>query len=285
MSTRNVSGGAKVVIGVATALVAGLIGSTVIVRAAAAEPHRPAVPAAVARPHTVAARPEPAPTPREEPVPAFDRLVLVGDSLAGEAAPVIRDLTPGRTFVERFHGGTAPCDWVDADLPVTPATVMVITFSGNSLTPCMLDETGARLVGQPLLDKYRTDVGGLIDRATDAGAWVVLVGQPRSHPRFATEATIEGLDAVYREYAAARPHVSYVDAGSNVELPDGAYANRLPCAEFDQDCGPDGTTVVRGDGVHFCPVAGVSPCPVWSGGAFRFGLGVAAGANDPELFD
>ena len=110
---------------------------------------------------------------------------------------------------------------------------------------------------------------------------MVLVGQPLHHPRFVAEARIEGINVVYREYAAARSQVSYVDAGRNVEQPTGAYTDRLPCTEFDQDCGPDGTTVVRGDGVHFCPVVGVHPCPVWSSGAARFGLGIAAGANDP----
>jgi hypothetical protein len=38
-------------------------------------------------------------------------------------------------------------------------------------------------------------------------------------------------------------------------------------------------------GLHFCPVVGVNPCPVWSSGAARFGLGIAAGANDPASFD
>jgi hypothetical protein len=45
------------------------------------------------------------------------------------------------------------------------------------------------------------------------------------------------------------------------------------------------TTVVRGDGVHFCPVVGANPCPVWSSGAFRFGNAIAAAANDPRVID
>jgi hypothetical protein len=79
--------------------------------------------------------------------------------------------------------------------------------------------------------------------------------------------------------------VSYVDAGRFVETPDGRYTDRLPCTELDTDCAPDGTTVVRGDGVHFCPVVDAVPCPVWSSGAVRFGLGIAAAANDPASFD
>ena len=215
----------------------------------------------------------------------FDRLVLVGDSLAEATAPVIGYVTPGKEFVRKFFGGTAPCDWIDDDLEATPTTVVVITFTGNNMTPCMLDETGARLVDQPLVDKYRADVGVLIDHATAAGAWVVLVGQPLRHPSFDAELEVEGINAAYREYAAARSHVSYVDAGQFVETPDGQYTDRLACIDLDTDCAADGTTVVRGDGVHFCPIVDVAPCPVWSSGAVRFGLAIASAANDPAHFE
>ena len=79
----------------------------------------------------------------EEAPVVFDRLVLVGDSLAEATAPVIRYATPGKEFVRKFFGGTAPCDWIDDDLEATPTTVVVITFTGNNMTPCMLDETRA----------------------------------------------------------------------------------------------------------------------------------------------
>ncbi len=228
---------------------------------------------------------EPVDWARAEPAAVIDRLVLVGDSLAEAAAPVIEYLTPGKQFVKRFLGGTAPCDWIHHDLEATPTTVVVITFTGNNLTPCMLDDAGARLVDQPLVEQYRIDIGVLIEHATAAGAWVVLVGQPVRHPRFDADLEVEGINAVYRGYAAGRAHVSYVDAGQFVETADGRYTDRLPCNEFDTDCAPDGTTVVRGDGVHFCPVVDVVPCPVWSSGAVRFGLAIASAAAEPARFD
>ena len=215
----------------------------------------------------------------------FDRLVLVGDSLAEATAPVISYVTSGKEFVRKFFGGTAPCDWIDDDLEATPTTVVVITFTGNNMTPCMLDETGANLIDEPLVEKYRADVGVLIDHATAAGAWVVLVGQPLRHPRFDAELEVDGINAVYQEYAATMSRVSYVDAGHLVETPDGGYTDRLPCIDLDTDCAPDGTTVVRGDGVHFCPVVYTDPCPVWSSGAVRFGLGIASAANNPANFE
>jgi hypothetical protein len=225
------------------------------------------------------------PAGRERPRPAFDRLVLVGDSLADEAAPVIRYLTPQLEFVRRYWGGTAPCDWIDDGLEATPTTVVVISFIGNNSTDCMLAGTGVQPIDETLVDRYRTDVAVLIDQATTAGAWVVLVGQPPRHPRFETDVEVAGINEVYREYAAAMPRVSFVDAGHLVETPDGEYTDRLPCIELDTDCAPDGTTVVRGDGVHFCPVIGVNPCTVWSSGAFRFGMEIVSAANDPVRLD
>ncbi|HEX9258234.1 MAG TPA: hypothetical protein VF855_01765 [Acidimicrobiales bacterium] len=209
----------------------------------------------------------------------------MGDSLAEATAPLIRHVTTDKAFVTKFFGGTAPCDWTDDDLEATPTTVVVVTFTGNNLTPCMLDAAGARLVDQQLVEKYRTDVGVLIDHATAAGAWVVLVGQPVRHPRFDADVEVEGINAVYRQYASAMERVSYVDAGRFVETADGRYTDRLPCTDLDTDCAADGTTVVRGDGVHFCPVVEVAPCPVWSSGAVRFGLAIALAANDPVSFD
>ena len=135
------------------------------------------------------------------------------------------------------------------------------------------------------MEKYRADVGVLIDHARAAGAWVVLVGQPLRHPSFDAELEVDGINAVYREYAARCRRCPMSTPASLVETPDGQYTDRLPCVEFDTDCAPDGTTVVRGDGVHFCPVVYTDPCPVWSSGAVRFGFGIASAANDPATFD
>ncbi|MEZ5247870.1 MAG: hypothetical protein R2713_01220 [Ilumatobacteraceae bacterium] len=162
---------------------------------------------------------------------------------------------------------------------------MVITFTGNSLTPCMDDGAGGHLVDAALVERYRADLGVLVDTARRAGARVVLVGQPHRAASFEAEFEVDGINQVLVEYAEAFPHVTYVDAGARVEHPDGTYADRLPCSEFDPVCAPDGTTVVRGDGVHFCPAAGKNPCPVWSSGAVRFGLEIAGGISDAAAAD
>jgi hypothetical protein len=217
--------------------------------------------------------------------PPLGKVVLVGDSLAQEADPVLRFLLAPTEVVPKFWGGTAPCDWLDVDLEADARTVVVVSFTGNSLTTCMSDGRGGFLTDEALVARYRADVTVLVDRARAAGAAVVLVGQPVRAARFDAEVEVAGINDVYRSLAAELDGVSFFDAGAAVEAPDGSFTERLPCSPYDRDCSADGTTVVRGDGVHFCPVAGENPCPVWSSGAFRFALGLAEAAQHPERYD
>lgn len=221
------------------------------------------------------------------PSPATEstEVVLVGDSLAQEIAPVLAYLLAGRPVVPKFWGGTAPCDWTGADLEAGRASVVVISFTGNSLTPCMGDGRGGHLDDDALVARYRADIGTLVEMARSSGARVVLVGQPYRSAAFDDDAEVDGINAAYQADAAALAYVSFVDAGAAVERPDGSYADRLPCAEFDIGCGTDGTVVVRGDGVHFCPVVGENPCSVWSSGALRFALAIADAVDDPGEYE
>ncbi len=233
--------------------------------------------------------PLPAPTIQtgiwSDPSADHDATVLVGDSLAQEANPMLQYLNGDVPVTPKFWGGTAPCDWLAVDLEADPSSVVVISFTGNSLTPCMEDGRGGHLRGDALVATYRADIGVLIDRARRAGARVVLVGQPYRSASFADDAVVDGINAAYQEYASAFRYVSFVDAGAAVETPDGLYADRLPCSEYDVDCAPDGTVVVRGDGVHFCPIIGENPCSVWSSGAFRFAMTIADAVHHPDRYE
>jgi hypothetical protein len=200
-------------------------------------------------------------------------------------APYLQYLTGSKAFVPKYWGGTAPCDWASVDLEADRSTVVVITFTGNSLTPCMEDGHGGHLIDEDLVAQYRHDLGVLIDTARRSGARVVLIGQPLRAASFDADVEVNGINEVYRDFAALYSFVSFYDAGASVEAADGSFTERLPCSSYDADCAPDGTTVVRGDGVHFCPIAGQNPCPVWSGGAFRFALGIAEAANRSRRYD
>lgn len=219
------------------------------------------------------------------PSSATTRVVLVGDSLALESSQLVAFFTAPKVFVSKFWGGTAPCDWVDVDLEVDPTTVVVISFTGNSLTACMSNGAGGFLEHEALAARYRADVETLVDRARQAGARVVLVGQAQHAASYNDQYKVDAINGMFQEFAASWAHVSFVDAGAAVETPNGEYADRLPCTQFDDDCAADGTTMVRGDGLHFCPIAGVFPCPVHSSGALRFSLAISNAANNPADFD
>lgn len=210
---------------------------------------------------------------------AADEVVLVGDSLAQETSPYLERQLGDTPLVEQYWGGTAPCDWLGKDFHATADSVVVISFTGNSLTPCMAGDDGEFLHGRALIDKYWADVGALVAGIRSTGARVVLVGQPQRGPAATagTEAAmeVEGINEMYAALAQA-DGVSFVDAGAAVETRDGDYATSLPCLPGEVQCGILGDNVVRNDdGVHLCHGAAPDPCAEYSSGAYRFAAAIA----------
>ncbi|MCU1394284.1 MAG: putative signal peptide-containing protein [Ilumatobacteraceae bacterium] len=209
--------------------------------------------------------------------PAAAAVVLVGDSLGVQLAQYLQPLIGQRAFVPEVFGGSAPCDWLNKDLQIPPSAVVVLTFDGNSSSPCMGDGGNGHLAGQAIVDKYRTDVLTLISEARTAGAVVLLVGQPVHAPTVPGNDVVAGLNTMYQSLVHA-PDVRFVDAGSSVENADGSFAQSLPCLPGEAQCDPSGFNVVRNDdGLHFCPGSPPpGPCAVYASGAWRFANAIAA---------
>jgi hypothetical protein len=169
---------------------------------------------------------------------------------------------------------------------MSTTSIVVITFTGNSQTPCMSDDAGGFLDGQGLVEKYREDVESLVDRARDRGARVLLVGQPIRRDDVGGNDEVEAINAVYRDIAGAE-FVSFVDAGAAVENPDGTYAQVLPCLSGEPECDPSGANVVRNDdGLHLCPGGShTGTCPSYASGAWRFAMRIVEAVNDPAAFE
>ena len=216
----------------------------------------------------------------ESPLTAAKSVVFVGDSLAEQAAQYLAPLLQPRPLVPKFLGGTAPCDWLGNDLQLTADSVVVISFTGNSISPCMADGAGGFLAGQALIDKYRADITALVDGARSAGAHVLLVGQPVRGEPLPPDNIVDELNANYSDLAN-QDGVAFVDAGAAVESPDGSFAHALPCLEGEAECDVSGSNVVRSDdGLHFCPGAPpAGPCPGYASGAFRFAKAIADAIN------
>ncbi|MEQ1699103.1 MAG: hypothetical protein ABMA25_03285 [Ilumatobacteraceae bacterium] len=204
-------------------------------------------------------------------------VAFIGDSLAEHTEPSLAPMVAPIPVIADFFGGTAPCDWLGKDLHTDTDTVAVITFIGNSQTPCMAAADGTYPHGQALLDRYGPDLTALVAQVRTTGARVLLVGQPaRGDANAEIALEIDGINAILQGLAE-QESVSFVDAGAAVEDVHGRFAASLPCLPGEASCGPDGTNIVRSnDGVHFCPGVGRPPCPEYSSGAFRFATAIAA---------
>jgi hypothetical protein len=153
-----------------------------------------------------------------------------------------------------------------------------LEFSGNNLTPCM---DGYEAHSSQYYEKYRKDTLSAIEIFKSAGAHVFLVGAPVTRTG-ESDPDSQTLNRQYEEIAADDPrHVTYVDAGTAVELPGHRYTDTLPCLDGESCTGPvvDGvhSNVVRSpDGTHFCPTKEASDsgvigrCTVYSSGAYRY---------------
>ncbi|OHV63249.1 hypothetical protein BCD48_38405 [Pseudofrankia sp. BMG5.36] len=208
-------------------------------------------------------------------LPANPRIVVYGDSLMVEAQDDFRAAATqagAHAILMKMWSGTAPCNWLD-DVSGTirdfQPTIAVIAFSGNR-PPCMS--------GRDLIAAYRADVTAMTEKLAASGVEVRLVETP---PRRGEAVDADGrteLDRLWAQIASTTPHTRVIRAGQSIS-DHGRFTTTLPCAPEDS-CGPDGRVVVRApDGIHFCPrptePAGV--CPVYSGGARRYGLAVARG--------
>jgi hypothetical protein len=221
-----------------------------------------------------------------EPADESTELVVLGDSLAEESMQYVHLLTSDKEFEPNFFGGTAPCDWLDDDVEASNSSIVIITFTGNSSTPCMSDGAGGFLRGDALVQKYRDDIVSMIAKARDDGARVILVGQPIRRDDVGGNDEVDGLNNVYRALAEDQ-FVSFVDAGAAVENSDGTYAQTLPCLPDESECDPSGANAVRNDdGLHFCPGGShEGSCPTYASGAWRFALEIVEAVNDPEAFE
>jgi len=221
-----------------------------------------------------------------DPADEATELVVLGDSLAEESMQYVHLLTSDKEFKPNFFGGTAPCDWLERDVESNDTSIVIITFTGNSQTPCMKDDAGGFLDGGALVAKYESDVESLVEKARDDGARVLLVGQPIRRDDVGGNDEVDAINDMYRRLADDE-FVSFVDGGAALENADGTYAQELPCIPDEPECRDTGTNLVRNDdGLHFCPGGPrQGSCPTYASGAWRFALRIVDAVNNPEAFE
>jgi hypothetical protein len=210
-------------------------------------------------------------------------MTLFGDSLAWEAQDYLFDLLKASNarLDSRTFGGFAPCDALAAAEQIkTVPKVVILSFSGNAISPCMRD--GNRLLERDeVIERYRSGVVSL--RTRFASSQLVLVQQP---PMPEPESPVAQLNELYGQLASELDRTIVVDGALFLRGDDGQWIDRLACLPVDsaeRGC-DDGTIVVRSpDRGHFCPVAAapvagvIGSCPQWSSGAFRFAYAIHQG--------
>lgn len=209
---------------------------------------------------------------------------LFSDSLGWQARGFLKDDLNASTTRFTSQGsfpGLAPCDdlkRVEALTHATAPTIAVLQFSGDRATRCMKGVTTTKQV----VVKYTRDLDTIIGLLLRDGTRYVIVdrGPLAKH-------TYTWFPAILKMYGAIvatwnSPRVLYAHgADADVETPKGAFTMTLPCLPVEvryRRCEKGSSIEVRSsDGLHFCPVlgAGLSPCPVYASGAFRFAHGFA----------
>jgi hypothetical protein len=236
------------------------------------------------------------------PTPPPLRVELWGDSISAQASSYfdyfigVNGKAVGRTHA---LGGSALCDWF-ADMraetdPTNPTAfhpqVVVIQFSGDAFTPCMKDAAGRSLTGQALINKYAHDAALVVGYFSIRQIPVYFVSTPISvYDAMAGTVGMTALGRMFSMLPARFPAgnwVRFIDAAAAVEW-HGKFSVTLPCLPWETCTGrwPDGTRTVvvrEADGVHFCPTKevpipgnpfGLTQCPVYMGGAFRFAMAI-----------
>jgi hypothetical protein len=221
---------------------------------------------------------------------AEEPLVLVyGDSLLYESQPFAEQLLGQVGHVE-FHvggfGGAATCDFqslFEQDAAKFHPVAVVLSFSGNAISPCMRNADGSFVSHDEWLRRYREDTIKAIATFRPGSPQIWLGTAPISRD---TEAAgdygVFDLAQMYRDLAAANPRVHVAESGDAV-MWNRHWARWLPClasepCEGGVDVWGRPVNFVRNqwDGAHFCPAPFpvLARCPVYASGAMRYAGGL-----------
>lgn len=225
-------------------------------------------------------------------------VLVYGDSIAEETQGALTAaLGNGWNAVYRVFGGTAPCDWTTwaaRDIRAFRPDVVLTSFVGNNLTPCM-QQNGQGLVGPAYAEQYRLHLTLLAEAAVASGAKVIITTSPvPSNRTFMDRSAL----VVSASWTAAR---ALAEQGKPVYLSDDGVVLLDPASTTQRlgaqwlPCRSDGTesNACQGgmvqvhtplpDGVHLCPSLSPRPsiggCAVRNVGAERYAVALAATIN------
>jgi lysophospholipase L1-like esterase len=165
----------------------------------------------------------------------------------------------GMTNDVSAFGGTAACDWKEevAAYAERHPRVLILSFAGNDVTPCML-RTPEPSSAEQTADEYESDftamVAGVEETSPDTRIYMV----PPPPVRDAVfESNAAAMRSMYDRFAREHPEVTLIDVTTELGA-DHQFHASLPCEPWEQaECAADGTIVLRtDDGIHLTPAGG-----------------------------
>lgn len=188
----------------------------------------------------------------EEPLVIY----IGGDSMVGQFGPMLQNRAAGSGMVEsefvyEFESGLSRPDFVDWPARLAGVSedldpdVFVLYFGGNDAQAIYMPDGTWIDWGTPEWEaEYRERVDGVMTQLEEAGHWVYWMGMPIvSSPDF--QERVRFMNDIYASTAEDHPRVTYVEAWSLFEGPEGGYSEYLTDA--------DGNLVDMrlDDGVHY----------------------------------
>ena len=205
------------------------------------------------------------------------RVVLYGDSLAWESQDAFRFALRGVDVLTRVYPGTAICGWfpdMRSDAATFHPDLVIAEFVGVDFSPCIADRAPPTDPWPTVVATFQADARTADTIFTNSGAAVIWIGVPPT--RFSADRSVPDAFAALANGAAG---VGYSDAGQSV-APSDVFTWTMPCLPAEPACRAGQVLVRSPDGFHFCPVESDWVCPVWSGGAYRFGVAMAEAATE-----
>jgi lysophospholipase L1-like esterase len=187
-------------------------------------------------------------------------IAVVGDSFVEQSATQFQAHVGerGQQAEVVAFGGTAVCDRSEilVDLARREPDVLILSFAGNDITPCM--QRGDTPTPEGTATEYAEDYERVIAEflATSPGTRVYMVPPPPIRDA-EYEANAAAMRAMYERFAADHPDVTLIDVGAALS-PDGGFHQSLPCEDWEAAaCQADGTVRLReDDGIHLTPEGG-----------------------------
>lgn len=227
---------------------------------------------------------QPTPLPMSEPTPvpadrlrsvsasAPLRLYVGGDSMTRELGEGMARVTPidlvDPILDSRVSSGLSRPDFIDWPQELAqivtdnPPDAMVVMFGANDYQSVEHEGQVLQAGSVEWLALYRTRVGLAMDIMKIDGMTVTWVGQPVMRPGVFPVGAMESLNEIFRNEAAARWWVDYIDIASLFSDGNGTYAQFI-----------DGIDMRQGDGIHLTiPGSDRMATAVWRSVADRWSI-------------